>query len=243
MKSIILAGALFMSTFLCSTAQSFEGTLVYKVDIEIDMSIFGDMDVPKEMIIEKLKKDGQYFDSYTMTFKNGNYRKDIGNENNGRQIYVASENKIYSLEDNFEYVMIDDAEKFNARNITEEPTVESMDTTITVMGKTCKAVKLSWGKSGEEIYFYDPNTAKIDPTLLSKHNFEYFNSVINKTQSLPLEIYKSMGKMAKVRMTLVEIKEGPVSDDVFKLPAMVEPEAGEAAMMKAVSGSDVMKLK
>ncbi len=55
MKKILL-GICMILICLMSFAQSFEGRLVYKVEFDIQTEKFGNIEIKKEQVIEKMKK-------------------------------------------------------------------------------------------------------------------------------------------------------------------------------------------
>ena len=102
----------FVSTFTFS--QSFEGKLIYKVEFDIKATKFGNIDISQDQIIEKMKSSNEYFDSLTVFIKKGNYIKIINSNSEKKAVYKSETNKIYSFQQDFEYVTISDANKFNA---------------------------------------------------------------------------------------------------------------------------------
>ncbi|WP_047451755.1 hypothetical protein, partial [Alistipes sp. ZOR0009] len=151
---------------------------------------------------------------------------------------------IFTLQNNFEYVVITDASKYNSMNIkTEEPKINKNDSTVNVNGNECQLLKLSWGKLGEEYYFFNSNVAKVNPVLFRNHNYEYFNEILKVTNSYPLQIVKTINNFISIKMILVAISEEKVSDSVFKLPELENAEKNYYDMMLKMTGSEVMKIK
>ena len=235
-----------LTLLISSTAfgQSFEGKLTYKVEFDIKTQKMGGFEIKKEQVIEKMKSEGEYFDTIVVTIKDGNYIKEINSSSKKKIIYKSELNKIFTLQNNFEYVVITDASKYNSMNIkTEEPKINKNDSTVNVNGNECQLLKLSWGKLGEEYYFFNSNVAKVNPVLFRNHNYEYFNEILKVTNSYPLQIVKTINNFISIKMILVAISEEKVSDSVFKLPELENAEKNYYDMMLKMTGSEVMKIK
>ena len=237
---------LLSAALTCTMAfgQSFEGKLTFKVEFDIKTQKIGGLQITKEQVIEKMKKDGEYFDAISITLKEGNYIKEDNSSSERRIIYKSDLNKIYTFQKDFEYVIITDANKYNSKNLElKEPEFEKIDSVKIINGNTCKLIRLSWGKLGEEYYFYNVEAARLDPGLFTKHNYEYFNRIVEMTNSYPLEIIKTLNNFISVKMTLVGIKEEKIDESLFEIPALEKAEKDYYEMMLQMTGSEVMKLK
>ncbi|MBL4624002.1 MAG: hypothetical protein JKY42_02500 [Flavobacteriales bacterium] len=208
------------AVLICSltSAQYFEGKLTYKVEFDIKQMTIGEMVITREDIIEKMTKNGEYFDTVTVTLKGGNYIKEDNSSLEKRLIYKSDVNKIFVFQKDSEHEFIIDANKYDAYNSGfNGVTVEMIDSTKTIGDINCSLLKLSCGKSGESYYFYNSEIAKLDPKLFKDHNYEYFNTVVGKTNSYPLEVVEIVNNFASTKMTLVSISEEKVSDDLFNI--------------------------
>ena len=125
-NQILLALLLLTFSSSISFGQSFEGKLTYIVAFEIETQNFGGIEITKEQILEKTKADGEFFDTITITIKNGNYLKEDNALLNKKIIYKADENKVYTIEKDFEYVIISDANEISQVKLVEfqEPIFE-----------------------------------------------------------------------------------------------------------------------
>lgn len=214
----ILFGILTILTCSLSYGQSFEGKLTYSVEFDIKSQKFGGFEITKEQVIEKMKSNGEFFNKIFVTLKQGNYIKEDNSSSEKRIIYKSDVNKIYTFQKDFEYEVITDADKYNAYNLDfKEPKIEEVDSLKSINGFDCKLLKLSWDKLGEEYYFYNSEIARIDPELFKNHNYEFFNTVVGKTNSYPLEIVKIVSNLISIKMTLVSISEEEISDDLFDI--------------------------
>jgi hypothetical protein len=240
----ILFTALLIFCLSISYGQSFEGTLTYKVEFDIKAQKIGNFEITEEQVIQKLKSDGEYFDQVIVTIKDGNYEKTDNSDVQKRIVYKADINKIYTFQKDFEYVVITDASKTNLMQLDlPEPSFELIDTTIEIYGHECSMLKLAWGKTGTELYYYDKEFLKIDPSLFENHNYEYLNEVLKLTNSYPLEIVKTLSGFITIRMTLVNASEKEIDDTQFELPEMTDADKDYAEMMKKMTGAEVKKIK
>ncbi|WP_052910246.1 hypothetical protein [Riemerella anatipestifer] len=243
MKKILL-GICMILIYLMPFAQSFEGRLVYKVEFDIQTEKFGNIEIKKEQVIEKMKKDDDYFDSLTVTIKNGNYIKEDNSNNRKRIVYKADLNKIYTFQKDFDHVVITDAKNYHGMNLNlKEPKIEQLDSLKVINGNNCNLIKLTWGKLGEEYYFYNSEIAKLDSGNFKNHNYEYFNAIVDISKSYPLEIVKKVSDFISIRMTLLAIEEVKIDDSLFELPKFEKAEKEYAEMMLKITGSEVMKIK
>ena len=124
-----------------------------------------------------------------------------------------------------------------------EPTFEKIDSTKIVNGHECSLLQLNYDKTGTELYFYNSEFIKIDPSLFQNHNYEYLNEVLKVTNSYPMEIVKTMNDFITIRITLKNISQENIDHSHFNLPEMTEAENDYAEMMIKMTGADVMKIK
>lgn len=243
MKKILL-GICTILIYSISFGQSFEGKLIYKVEFDIKTKKIGNFEIKKEQVIEKMKKDGNYFDSITVTIKNGNYVKEDNSNAKKRIIYKTDLNKIYTFQKDFDHVVITDAIKHYSMNLNlKEPKIEQIDSLKVINGNKCKLIKLNWDKLGEEYYFYNSEIVKLDSEKFKNHNYEYFNAIINISKSYPLEIVKKVSDLISIKMTLLTMEEIKIDDTLFELPKFEKAEKEYAEMILKITGSEVMKIK
>ena len=124
-----------------------------------------------------------------------------------------------------------------------EPDLVNVDSIKFINGIPCDILKLSWENLGEEWYFFNKETAVIEPSLYADHNYEYLNKVLSSTGSYPLEMVKSMNNVMSIRMTLVSIEGGELSDDLFSIPELKKANKKMTKMMDNITGTQVMKIK
>jgi len=221
-------------------SQSFEGVLTYSVTFELD----GPLAEMKEEVYEKMRSKGEFFDTVKVAIKGGNYMKIDNKPEHSTVIYSSDQNKIFGLQEGFEYVTITDAANYNSLNMNfDTPDVRKVDSIKYVKGIPCNLVMLEWSKLCSGWYFFNKETASVDPTLFENHNFEFLNLVLSETGAYPLEIVQSVNQLLTVRMTLVSIEEKEVADNVFAIPELKKAGKKYARFVKQMTGNEVMKIK
>jgi hypothetical protein len=217
MKIALIATIIFLTSSF-SYGQFFEGKLTFKIEFDIKSQKIGEFEITKEKVIEKMRSDGEYFDTIIINLKEGNYIKKDNSSSERIIIYKSDLNKIFSFQKDSEYEIITDASKYNAFDINnKEPQITKIDSIKIINGIKCNLIQLSWDKLGKEYYFYNSDIAKIDSKLFKKHNYEYFNAVVKETNSYPIEIVKTVNNFVSMKMTLVSISEEKVSEEIFDI--------------------------
>jgi len=240
MKKIVTLLLCIVSTTIY--AQFFEGTLTYKVEYEIKTGT--SFPVSKEQLLETLKKSGDYFDTLVVHIKNGNYEKITNSEEKKRIVYTSNKQKIYTIDDGVDYVLIQNAKKYAATIIEfEKPTFTKNDTITMIAGKECTSIVLDWDGLGQETYFYNDTFLNIDPELFKDHQFEYFYDILKHTKSYPTQINKSLNGLMEIRMILVDYVSEEIPDSSFDIPELVPAEKEYADIIKETTGNDVMRRK
>jgi hypothetical protein len=234
---------LVLFTFLViqvTQGQSFEGIISYSVDFEFKNDF-----VPiKDEIFNKLKVDGDYYDTIMIFIKGDQYKKVDNRINPVSIIYSPNNNDIYSLQHGLEYVTIIDANKASVSNLSlPEPIISKVDSSKPINNIFCDAIKLEWDKLGEEWYFYNKEIATIDPDLYAKHNCEYLNLILKTTGSYPLEIVKILNNMMQIRMSFISVQEKKLSDSIFAIPELKKADKKTTKLTYEVSGNKIMKIK
>lgn len=215
-KALLFIVALF--NFYLVHGQSFEGKLTFKVEFDIKTQKIGGFEITEEQVIDKLNSEGKYFDTLTVTIKEGNYITEDNSSLENKVIYKSDLNRLYSFERDSGHETITDAYKYNALNLdVEKPRVEKIDTVKVINGVDCHLLRLSWDGLGEEYYFYNSEMARLDPKLFEGHNYDYFNTVVGHTNSYPLEIIKRINGFIEVRMTCVSVSEEIINDELFDI--------------------------
>jgi hypothetical protein len=207
-----------------ASAQSFEGTLVYKTDYDIHPSEkMMKMGITKELLTKKLKADDSYTDSIKTIYKAGNY---ITFSNFNRPTYIiyrADDNKLYSFSDGekSDICMVTDASiDLESKMTGTGPIISKLDSIVNVNGLSCNIVRVKW-KSGTYDYYYNTNTLVIDPKFFAKHIYDGWAEYLKISGALPVRIVKEVG-VATVTFTLNRKKSETIDAKLFSIPKLVE---------------------
>ncbi len=221
-------------------AQSFEGVITYCATYELK----GKFLTMKDEIMEKLKEQEDYFDTLRVYIKQDQYKKVTNASSSSSTIYKPVENKIFNLKQGFEYVTIADANEVTSSKIQfPEPEITYVDSIKYIAGIPCETIKISWGKMGEEWYFYNEKTAVMDPRLYEQHKYEYLDVILKNSASYPLEIIKSLNNIMFMRLTMVSVEEKEIAEIEFKIPELKKADKEMVKIMGAIFTSKVMKIK
>lgn len=221
--------------------QSFEGVLTYKVTFEIKSTTFNDQ--MKEAVINKMKEEGEYYDSLIITIKGGNYIKEDNSGAKKKIIYKQQENQLFSFTGSSEFVTIVDAKKRTLlQNEYLDPKVKKSKVSETILGKKLKSITLAWKDLGEEVYYYNSEFLTLNPYFFQNHNYEFLNTVLSTTESYPVQVIKSVNNFITIKMTLISYKENSLDDALFKIPKLEKVDTEYAKSVYEVSGNQIMKI-
>jgi hypothetical protein len=240
MKSA-LSLILFLSTFF-STAQSFEGVVVYKTSFDYHPSEkMIKMGITKELLAKKMKEDDSWSDSAKTIYKGGNYITYTNFNRPTYSIYRAAENKLYSFSDGAtsDVCMVTDASIDTEYKLTRSnPIITKLDTTIDINGLSCSIVRVKW-RSGTCDYYFHAGTLTVDATLFEKHVYDGWASYLKIAHALPVRIVKSTG-MTTIIFTLSRQRAEPVDDMIFGIPTLV---ADKDLNLAKMNGKEMMRIK
>lgn len=240
-KLILLPALLLVAGHFCD-AQKFEGILKYKVEYELKDDLSTKLPFTKDELIDKMKADGDFFDTLQVLLKGGDYIKFDNSEFNRKVLYLSSENKIYNSEKSSKLVIVTSASATSTLSIEiKEPEIIQIDSTYEIFGRSCQIVRLKW-EFGTEDYYYDPTFLNVDSNLFSQHKFEFLDLILAKTNSYPVRIVKSLNNFISVSLTLVEHIPQSLSDEQFALPDLRKASKKELKeFSKLVSGDIYIK--
>lgn len=202
---------LFVTSFSTSFSQSFEGWILFKME----------MNNPNPKLIpdstwQKLAKEqfGQRgYATQKYYYKNDQYISEIETaKGKGYQAYSPKDKLLYSWQMNSDTAITVDSRKYM------DELVEFVDgtDTETILGIPCKTIVLK-SKLGEMKLWYNSNFLKVDPKLFKDHKYGHWAQIIGKIKCLPLKV-EQKAFMAYVVQTAIEYKSEPVSDSQFALP-------------------------
>lgn len=241
MRQILITIILFTSLLSFGYGQSFEGTLTYVANLEISEK-FAKMGMTKQILLDKMKKDGSWADTIRTSYKQGNYYTLLNNNPKSWSIYKAETNKIYSMQDG----EVSDICTVTNASIDLEftmtgnmPTIEKLDTTAIVDGVNSNIVRVKW-KSGTYDYYFNSTKLTVNPSLFTKHILDGWAEFLKISNALPLKIVKTTKGMMVITMTLVSSKADVVDGKIFSIPQLV---ADKDLNIVKVANKEIMRIK
>ena len=193
---------LFATLFtFASFAQNFEGKIVYKNSYKSKMSSMTD-----EQFTKMMGSTQEYF------IKNGDYKSIANGTFFQWQLYVNTDNKLYSKMANSETLLWNDG----ATNSDEVLKAEVNKGVTEVLGYKCDEVILTC-KSGTQKYYFSSKIS-VDTKLFTNHKYGNWYDFLSKSNSLPLKSIIDNGQFTLETVAL-EIKEMKLDKTLFELPA------------------------
>lgn len=216
---------IFLLTTLLTFGQSYEGTLTYVTDIDVSEKLVK-MGMTKQILLDKMKNEGSWSDTIRTTYKQGNYYTLLNNNPKSWSIYKADSNKIYSFQDGevSDICTVTDASIDLEFTMTGKmPTVEKLDTTVSIDKVSCSIVRVKW-KSGTYDYYYNQTELTVDGSLFAKHTNDGLAEFLKISNALPMRIVKSVNGMMAITMTLTKSKSEVIDEKLFIIPKLVPDE-------------------
>ena len=207
---------LILTLFFCLSisilfAQSFEGTISYKVTMgNPNPEAMSDADW-NNIMKEQLGERGYMIQNYF--YKGAKYFAEIdAGKQTGYQAYNPEDNLIYSwAKDSKEAVTLDSRKQMD--KFTE---IVEGEGTETIAGVECKSIIVKSG-FGSMTLWYNPDHLKMDPSQYKGFIYGHMEQIVEKIGCLPLKI-KINGVMGKITQEAMEFKEEPVEDSKFAIP-------------------------
>lgn len=202
MKPTFLALLVLLATGVF--AQSFEGTVTYRMDVKNPMPDR----VPDSLFYASIGNLGSITQVYR--YKGNNYRSDI-KETEAVQLYDPKKKRLYSYKEGGDTTMWSDATKY----MDELVEIRPLDETETILGVECKAVMVK-SKFAQTTYYYS-DKYKMDPKRFEGHTYGLWEDYLKETGALPLK-FVVVSPFTNVVSTAVDIKEEQLADEFFELP-------------------------
>lgn len=217
MKNVKVNLLVISLLLICSmlTAQSFEGKITYKLEMQ---NPYPDM-VTAEQWAEQIKEifgEKGYMTSHYY-YKNANYVSEIeAGKETGFQLYNPKDGLIYSWQKGAATAVTLDSKK------NMDSFVEFVDSgeTETVMDIPCQVIIIK-SKLEEMKIWYNSDHFKVDPTLFAGHVYGQYDKMLEKTGSLPIKT-EVKGLSGHIIMTMIDHKQEAVEDSKFVLPEFTE---------------------
>jgi hypothetical protein len=189
-------------------SQYFEGEIVYRNSYKSKISGLSD-----EKFTSLMGSNQEYF------IKGAEYRSNTNGDLLQWQIYVPSENKMYTKMANNEAALWNDT----GNNQDSVISIEMNKKVITILGYTCDELILIC-KSGTQKYYFNSKLA-IDSKKFVNHKFGNWYTFVSNSNALPLKI-DIENKQFNMNSTAVEVKPMRLEDSMFQLPQGIKSVQG-----------------
>lgn len=193
---------LLASSISSVLAQSFEGKITYENTYTSNIP-----NATSEQFNQMMGTVQEYY------IKGSKYKSITNGSVSKMQLYVPSENKLYSQLAVSDTLLWSDG----SSNPNEPLSYEIKQDQAEILGYTCDALIVDT-KMGKIIYYFSEKI-KLDPKLYEAHKYGNWALLTGQTKSLPLKI-----EMETPQFTLVsvatEIKEMELDDSFFDLPEL-----------------------
>ena len=203
--------------------QSYEGTLVYKIDFQFQISEkMATMGITEEMITEKMKQDGSWTDSIETCYKQGDYISYTNFSPQSWSVYKQQTNKLYSFQNGEASdicTVTDVSIDLEFQMTGNKPTIQELDTIVEIDGRKCEIVRVQW-KTGTYDYYYDSSFLKVDHQLFENHIYDGWADFLKISNSLPVKIVKSVKGLSTVSLTLIRHSEKTIDPKLFEIPKL-----------------------
>jgi len=183
-QKIIILLLISLFAFRPVFSQNFEGTLFYTVTMEVSekMQKYG---VTKEMLIEKMSKEGSWADTIYISYKNGNYFQQMGANKLAWSLYSVDSNKLYSFQKKANIcTVINTSVDLEEEMLGNPPKISLLDTIVTINSLKCSIVRVKW-KSGYYDYYFNTLTNPINPEFYKLHKYDGWYEYLKIAKSLP----------------------------------------------------------
>lgn len=193
----------FLATLFAITSfgQTFEGKIVYKNSYKSKMS-----NVTDEQFTSMIGSIQEYF------IKNGDYKSVANGSFFQWQLYVNTDNKLYSKMANSDTLLWNDG----ATNPDEILKTEVNKGVTEILGYKCDELILTC-KSGTQKYYFNTKLS-VDTKHFVNHKFGNWYEFLSKSNSLPLKLIVDNGQFT-LESVATEVKETKLDKAFFDLPA------------------------
>jgi hypothetical protein len=147
--------------------------------------------------------------------KGGNYKSVTNGTLMQWQLYVNSENKLYSKMSNSETVFWNDG----LTNPDSIISVKLNKNVIKILGYECDELILTC-KSGIQKYYFN-STLKVDVSLFENHKFGNWYDFLKESNSLPLKMIIDNAQFTMENIA-TEVKEMKLNEKDFQLPENIK---------------------
>ena len=199
MRIFITVFLLFLS--LPVFGQAFEGRITYQISYKSKIP-----NVTDAQLASMMGTTQQYY------IKGGSYRSDFDGVLMQWQLYVASENRLYTKMSNSESILWNDAGVNNDDILDLKVNKDAAE----ILGHVCdEAVYLT--KGGTNRYYFSRNFG-VDVQAFARHNFGNWYELLKATRALPLKAVTETQQFV-ITSVATEIVAAKLTQKEFALPA------------------------
>lgn len=191
---------LFLLVCTLAGAQNFEGKIVYQNTFESKVP-----SIPEDQFAKVMGRQHEYY------IKGGHYKNVMNGTYTQWQLYVPTENRLYSK------VSTSDAILWNDAGIYKDTVygVEVIKAAEEIQGYLCDEIILKC-QTGIQKYYYNTGLG-VDSRPYMRHKYGNWYDYLLNTHSVPLKIVMDNGQFT-MTSTAIEVKPMPLDDTEFDLP-------------------------
>ncbi len=198
--SVFLLAGITISSFKAQERQSFEGTIVYRIEAQSKTP---------NISTENLQK--LYGKQMALSIQGNKYRMSYSGLDLREVFYLGSTNKQYALRNDVDTLFITNCTEEKRHLVSSTITAQ----TAVVLGHKCSVLTNNLGATQNQ-YWFD-SSIYIDPSNFKNHKFGYFNVYYEKAKS-PYLKYVYNGANFSLTYTAISVQEKKLSTSVFQLP-------------------------
>ena len=214
LKQALVALSLIFTGFI-SYAQSYEGSITYKVEAHNPNPEMIPDSLWQKGIKEQFGERGYMLQKYF--YKQGRYVSEIdAGTQTGYQAYNPEDGLLYSWQEGSDTALTVDSKKYMDKFVEIVPSEE----TETILGIACKSLIVK-SEMGEMTFWYNSDHFKMDAKLYKDHLYGHWEQILGKTGCLPLKI-EQKAFMTHLSLTAIDFKEAVVNDEKFTIPEFKE---------------------
>jgi hypothetical protein len=203
MKSAFFAIFLVFSCFLVS-GQSFEGEIIYHNTYK-----------SKQPAVSNDQLNGALGATENYYIKGGNYKAEVNGALMQWQLYVNSDNKLYSKLATSPIILWNDG----ATNDDEVLSTELHKDAVDILGYKCDELVLKC-KSGIQKYYFSTKLP-VDSKLFSRHQYGNWYAYLSKANAIPLKMVIENERF-NMESIATELKPMTLDNIMFILPQGVQ---------------------
>jgi hypothetical protein len=203
MKQLILTLTLLLFA-LTSSAQYFEGMVVYRNTYK-----------SKSATVTDQQYKAMFGSTLNWYIQNGCYKSDTDGSFFKSQLYIHTENRIYSKLASSDKLLYDDASYSN------NPVLSSKlhKNVATILGYRCDELILNT-KAGVQRYYFT-HKLPINGKLYQKHKYGNWSDFLNQSNAVPLQMVIEMPQMVMTSIAN-QVKPMKLNPTMFTLPNGVQ---------------------